>query len=254
MRRLLLTLACVLLWASVAQAQITCTADTNFDATGASASATHAITIPGTVSAGDLMVLLTLERDGGSTISSINGTVSGDWPLTATATGGIISSSTGTGGDSRYYWLLSPAGGSDVITVTYSASVTARLAGGWCGVSGTAPVLDEFDATPKTGSSTTPDSDSITPNEGNGITLGGLALGGDQGISDPGSGQTNLTNEALAGHLLSKEATSGVAVNFTTVTLDGSRDWAFHVAAFTQPAAGATCTGGVLLLGAGKCE
>lgn len=252
-KRVLLIVA-LILCPSFAQAQIVCTADTDFDATGAQSTATPTVTIPTNIASGDILVLLTSERDGGSTITDISGSVSGTWTITAAgATGGLISSSTGTGGDSRYYWHLSSAAGADTITVTYSGSVTSRIAAGRCAVTGTAPVMDAFDATPKTGTGTTPDSDAITPNEGDGFAIGALALSGDQDITDPGSGQTDLTNEAQAVHMLRKNATNGVAVNFTTVTIDGSRDWAFHVAAFTQPSApGATCNGGMLTSGAGK--
>lgn len=236
-RRVLFACALLLSLAWPAQAQIVCE-DANFDATGAQndASAPHEYTvvIPTNIAVGDLLVLGIAERDGGAggVPTSIVGSASGSWTV-----GSPISTSSGTGGDTRYYYKVSSASGADTITVTYSSAVTSRLAAGRCTVTGNAPEIDQSDASPATGSSANPLTDSLTPTA-NGIALAFIALGGDQDITALQTGETDVTNEAQAVHFVVQDASNGVSVAIGALTLDGSRDWAAHFATFKQAAGG----------------
>lgn len=125
-RRFLLALACLLVWASPSQAAIACTALTDFQF-NSNTGTTITLTLPTTPSAGAFNWVAIYDRsDITTTIVSVNGATNGAYTLDQGPSDNASAARAWT------YYFPNAAAVAEVITVTFSGSINSQIVGGWC--------------------------------------------------------------------------------------------------------------------------
>ncbi len=238
MSRYITLVACaLLLWATTAQAQpLTLRGEANCTGSGT----TCVITV--SVTAGDLVVIGARERDG----NSITG-CSGD------SSGAYTAHPNNTSNAGMYYKIAASA--DTAVTCTWGATIT--------GVAhGVAMVFNPNGATITLDQTNTATNTSTTSHSAGSITTTGSGVITSQHTvtSNPtsmtGTAGFTGTTEAVDRQLVQYKITSVGETTTSTITTGGSVSGTGWNLSFLDGAGGGGggCTGGVMLLGAGKCD
>jgi hypothetical protein len=214
----------------------------NFTVNSATGSTTVTLTVPTSVPAGATLVVGVLNRSDETTaVSSVAGSLNASgWTL---ASGPTDLSGASTGRMWTYYKVNSAAG-SEVVTVTFGASINSQIVGGWFEDASHGAMTFDTVATPANVGTGTTDADSNTlAAAGAGAILGILFCGNIQTtLTADGAGESRVsTVTGLSGQqrifaFFEAYASAGT-VGFVT-TPGTSTSYMFHVAAFNEPSAG----------------
>lgn len=193
------------------------------------------------LSAGDLIVGTIRTRDG-ETPATFETDLSGALTL-------AVQRGNGVGDYTAIYYDMNASAGDNVVTATFSGgAIGGIMAYAFAGIR-TSGALDQTNNAANA-SGVSHNSGSITTT-GAGVIVQHFAFSADHGptVSDTGfTLNTASVANAVAGYKLSgsTETTNGAVTTTNSVTSNST------IANFLDVAAGATCTGGILTLGAGK--
>jgi len=230
------------LWPTVGWATITC---------GNAASGSDNVEIPTlavtvTAETNRVTILGIHDRIESRTIDSVSDTGSGTWELL----NGPESSTAST----IRTWMYARTGGSDgaiTVSIDFSATGNSAYSAATC-YSDTAALEYVSSATALDNSFGTAHASNSRTFTATGMLVGWLATNNSVALSAVGTNQTNITNANLRGHLVGRAESSGT--HALDVTTGASTNGLFPAALFQEAAAASTCTGGLLLMGAGKCD
>jgi hypothetical protein len=161
----------------------------------------------------------------------------------------------GGGGRGWLVYRENGSAGTESVTVTFTASITSVLAGGWCTGVATSSSFDASATATNFTAATNWDSNTAVATTAGAIF--GMTYTGTASVTFTvdGAGEVQLECGGTSRLCLFYEpyATSG---NYGFELTAGSNlTGTFLVNAFKEPGGGgSTCTGGLLLLGAGKCD
>jgi hypothetical protein len=251
MKRLALCLVACMLWAQPVEAAFPAVSCTS---TGILASTTHNATMPGTVNSGDLLLISAAIYGGNQGSSSV--AASGWVELEELNDSNRIKLST-------YYKFADGSEDGTSVDVATTNSVQAVLT--VCRITGAHASQAPEKGTAATSAgvpSTTPNPPTVTASWGGEDNLFLASYAMQNGTAAASGFPTNYTNQDTdwSGNV-SNPSSGGVASRelanatddpgtFTTV----NEDWIAQTVVIRPAAAAGGCTGGLLLLGAGKCD
>ena len=249
MRRSLLALACLLIWASSAQAAWVCSTGSVVNIQAGVVSATAVL--PTDAPANATKWALFINRS--NTTNVLTAVAS-----TADATGWVASpnSPQTIGSTINYvYYKVGAAAGADTVTGTWDGVINTQTVTGWCedDASGDAQTFQGEATITTITSSTAWVSNTLALSASGGI-IGLMASSSTWASVTPNSGETYASGNAAGVRAFAFTKASGVATVGMDVTAGTSSTGAIWILGFHNPGAGTTCTGGLTLLGAGKCE
>jgi hypothetical protein len=249
--RSLVALACLLTWASPSQAAVACSSvDWAFGI--GSASTTVVVTFPSANGAGDFKGLAVFNRsDATTTISTVAGSVDASgWTIRQGPT-------VPQGGGQVMWWVEreNASAGTETVTVTFSGAINSQAVGGWCTGVATASAFDASAAVTNFTASTNWDSNTASATAAGGIF--GMTVTGTNSITwtieGAGESQLNCAGFGQRVCVFFEPYASGGSYGFE-LTPSSAITGSMFVNAYKEPGGAPSCTGGLLLLGAGKCE
>lgn len=245
--------AVFVLWASSASATMTCTA-TDTSAMAAGTSTTAVAAMPTAAPTNATLWAAVLNRTDLTT--AVTGTA-GSVNTTGWANSSPYDNSFGAGVRSWYAYKVGATTGTDTVTVTFAGSISWQIVVGWCAdSSGSAQTFDaEASGTSFNTGATNYDSNTAAATGAGGI-LGFIFTLASQTSGAPvadGANETRISGAAASRTHALFEPYASSGTYGIEATIQNASAGNMMVIAFLNPAA-AGCTGGVLLLGAGKCD
>lgn len=251
--RIIASLFVCLTWlASSADAAVAC-ASANWAQNQSSASTTIALTFPSATTAGQTKVIGVFNRSNTTNvISSVVGSVD--------ATGWVViqGPTTVEAFTDGVMWSIyrpNATAGTETVTITFDGAINAGIVGGSC--TGMAAASLDASATPTqfVGNTTNWDSNTVSATQAGGIIAFTATGTNSITFTIDGAGESQL-NCGTAGQRICAffEPYASAGSYGVELTSSSSIQGSILVSAFKEPAAAGGCTGGLLLLGAGKCD
>lgn len=249
MTRFLIALGLVGVCAVPAHAQMTCSA-TNVSAVAVGSSAAAAATMPTTAPTNATLWAAIYNRS--NTTTTVTGTA-GDVNTTGWVTSAPFDN-TSTAGRSWYAYKVGATTGADVVTASFSGSISWQIVVGWCAhSSGSAQTFDVAAAGLDVAVATANyDSNTLSAAGAGGLLSFTFTSVNQVGLTADGAGETRISGVGATRTQVMFEPYGSAGTYGTEATLSNSSVGNIMVAGFLDPAS--TCTGGLALLGAGKCD
>jgi MSHA biogenesis protein MshQ len=265
MRKLALCLVACVLWAQPVSAQIA------FGNIGASSAGTTSISVaaPASISAGNILVICLAGReapDGPPSGYTLVGTISGGSGVNGADTGTVYATAyikVAVGGEGAETVNIAGGTGTGGRMIRYTKTLATWDVGGSKGSDNTAgtawSVTGDFDEGVASGDwviGCSAQNTDLYTNSSPSMSQSGVTFGTNQERVETTSALGNDSTVIITEHI----ATAGASAGVPTFTMTASGTAADNPAGATvmvrlrEAEAGGTCTGGLMLLGAGKCE